>query len=101
MNQVYIPVVALNFSIYLRRRRSWWRRISAVVGRENAQQKFSAHAGVGRVARRPFQIGGVLNRQNVFVKRRGIGVPGRGAVFCSADGLFSDLFAGPKVSRAV
>lgn len=34
--------------------------VAAVVGRENAKQKFNSHTGVGRVSRRPFQIGGVL-----------------------------------------
>ncbi len=34
--------------------------VAAVVGRENAEQKLSAHTGIGRVAGRPFQIGGVL-----------------------------------------
>jgi hypothetical protein len=43
------------------RRRGRRRVVAAVVGREDAEQKFTAHAGVGRVSRRPLQIGGVLN----------------------------------------
>ena len=47
--------------------------VAAVVGRENAEEKFTAHTGVGGVGRGPLQIGGVLNGQNVFVKRGGVG----------------------------
>jgi len=38
------------------RQRRGWRGVAAVIGRENAQQKFAAHAGVGGVVGRPFQI---------------------------------------------
>lgn len=76
--------------------------VAAVVGWEDAQQKFSAHSGVGRVAGRPFQIGGVLNGQNIFVKRGGVGVFGRGRVLCAADGLGAELFGGAKsISRGL
>ena len=70
--------------------------VSPVVGREDAEQKFIAHASVGRVGRRPFQIGGVLNRQNVLVKRGGVGVLLRGGVLCAADGFDAVLFGGAK-----
>ena len=33
--------------------------VAAVVGREDAQQKFTAHAGVGRVGGRELQVGSV------------------------------------------
>ncbi len=70
--------------------------VPAVVGRENAEQKFTADAGVGGVGRRPLQIGGVLNGQNVFVKRGGVGVLLRGGVFRAADGFDPVLFGGAK-----
>ena len=41
--------------------------VTAVVRREYVQQKFAMHVGVGQVGHRPFQIGGVLDVQNVFV----------------------------------
>ena len=75
-----------------------WRVISAVVGREDAEEKLSAHSGVGGVARGKLQVGGVLNGQNVFVKRRGIGVLGRGGVLCAADLLHAVLFGRAKSS---
>jgi len=74
------------------------RVIAAVVGRENAEQKLSAHSDVGGVARGELQVGGVLNRQNVFVKRRSIGVLGRGGVFRSAGGQNAKLFGRAKGS---
>ena len=44
----------------LRRSRRRGRRVvAAVVGREDAEQKFTAHAGVGRVGGRKFRVGGV------------------------------------------
>ncbi len=70
--------------------------IAAVVGRENAEQKLSAHSGVGGVARGELQVGGVLDGQNVFVKRRGVRVLGRGRVLRSADGLGAELFGRAK-----
>ena len=59
--------------------------VTAVVGRKDAEEKFVAHSGVGRVGRWPFQIRGILNRQNIFVKHGGIGV--LGLVFRPADGF--------------
>ena len=44
-----------------------------MVGWEDAEFKFIAHAGVGGVGGRPLQIGGVLYGQDGFVKRGGIG----------------------------
>ena len=72
--------------------------VAAVVGREDAEQKLAAHSGVGGVARGKLQVGGVLNGQNVFVKRRGIRVFGRGGVNRAADGLRSELFGRAKSS---
>ena len=72
------------------------RVVAAVVGREDAEQKFAAHAGVGGVAGRPFQIGGVLDGQNKFVKRGGVGVLLRGGVFRAADLLHAVLFRRAK-----
>jgi len=70
--------------------------VAAVVGRENTEQKFAAHAGVGGVAGRPFQIGGVLDGQNKFVERGGIGVLLRGGVFRAADLLHAVGFRRAK-----
>ena len=70
--------------------------IATVVGREDAEQKLAAHTGVGGVAGRPFQIGGVLNGQNVFVKRGGVGVLLRGGVLRAADGFDPVLFGRAK-----
>ena len=59
-----------NLNLRLRCRGSRRRRrrvVAAVIGREDAEKKFAAHTGVGGVAGRPFQIGGVLYGQDVFV----------------------------------
>ena len=69
-----------------------------MVGREDAEQKLSAHSGVGGVARGELQVGGVLNSQNIFVKCRGVGVLGRGRVLRPADGLGAELFGRAKSS---
>ena len=44
-----------------------------MIGREDAQFEFGAGGGVGRVGGRKFQIGGVLDGQNVFVGIGGVG----------------------------
>ena len=72
--------------------------VAAMVGREDAEQKLSAHSGVGGISGGELQVGGVLNRQNVFVKRGGIGVLGRGGVNRAADGLGAELFGRAKSS---
>ena len=72
--------------------------VAAVVGRENAQQKLSAHSGVGGIARGKLQISSVLNGQNIFVKRRGVRVLGRGRVNRAAGGLNAKLFGRAKSS---
>ncbi len=77
-------------------RRRCRRVVTAVVGREDAQQKFAAHAGVGGVAGRPFQIGGVLDGQNKFVERGGVGVLLRGGVLRAADLLHAVGFRRAK-----
>jgi hypothetical protein len=69
-----------------------------VVGRENAEEKLSAHSGVGGISGGKLQVSSVLNGQNVFVKRRGVGVLGRGRVDRSADGLRAELFGRAKSS---
>ena len=70
--------------------------VAAVVGREDAEQKFAAHAGVDGVAGRPLQVGGVLDGQNKFVKRGGVGVLLRGGVFRAADLLHAVGFRRAK-----
>ena len=69
-----------------RRRRCGRRVVTAVVGRENAELKFIAHAGVGRIGRRPLQIRRVLDGQQPFVKVGGIGVFLAGGIFRAAFG---------------
>lgn len=94
----------LHLGLRLRRRGRSWRRsvVAAVVRRENAEQKLAAHAGVGRIARGELQVGGVLNGQNIFVKRRGIRVLGRGRVNRAAGGLNAKLFGRAKrISRSL
>jgi hypothetical protein len=54
--------------------------IAAVGGRENAEQELAARSGVGVIACGKLQVGGVLDGQNIFVKRRGVRVLGRGGV---------------------
>jgi len=44
-----------------------------MIRREDAQLEFGAGGGVGRVGGRKFQVGGVLDGQNVFVGIGGIG----------------------------
>ena len=44
-----------------------------MIRREEAQFEFGALRGVGRVGGRKFQVGGVLDGQNVFVGVGGIG----------------------------
>lgn len=70
--------------------------VAAMVGWKDAEAEFIAHAGVGGIAGRPLQIGSVLDGQNKFVERGGVGVFLRGAVLGSALGVFADLFGGPK-----
>ena len=70
--------------------------IAAVVGRKNAEQKLSAHSGIGGIARGELQVGSVLDGQNIFVKRRGVGVLGRGGVNRAAGGLNAELFRRAK-----
>ena len=84
----------------MRCRGRWCRRriVAAVVGRENAEQKLAAHAGVGGIARGKLQVGCVLDGQNIFVKSGGVGVLGRGRVFRSACGLNAELFGRAKGS---
>ena len=43
-----------------------------MIRREDAQYEFGAGGGVGRIGGRQFQIGGVLDGQNVFVGVGGI-----------------------------
>jgi hypothetical protein len=43
---------------------------------KDAQFEFGAGGGVGRVGGRKFQVGGVLDGQNVFVSVGGVGVRG-------------------------
>jgi len=48
-----------------------------MIGREDAEFEFGAGGGVGRVGGREFQVGGVLDGQDVFVGiggKMGIGV---------------------------
>ncbi len=58
----------------------------------------AVRSGVDRVSRRPLQIGGVLNGQNVFVKHRGIVVLLHSGVLGSADLLHAVLFGRAKGS---
>jgi hypothetical protein len=44
-----------------------------MIRREDAQFEFGAGGGVGRVGGRKFQVGGVLDGQNVFVSVSGVG----------------------------
>ena len=44
-----------------------------MIRREDAQFEFGAGGGVGRVGGRKFQVGGVLDGQNVFVGVGGVG----------------------------
>lgn len=62
--------------------------ISAVVGREDAEQKLAAPSGVGRVGGRKFQVGGVLDGQDVFVGVGSIGGFHAGRFFWRRSGWF-------------
>ena len=76
--------------------------VPAAVRREDAEQKFSAHAGIGGVGGRPFQVGGVLDGQQVFVKRGGVGVLLSNRVFYAPDGFDAVFFEGTKkVTRSL
>ena len=72
-----------------------------MVRREEAQPEFGAGGGVGRVGGRQFQIGGVLDGQNVFVGIGGVGGFHTGRLFGVARaGLLRDAAGGNTPSKS-
>ena len=67
-----------------------------MIRREEAQPEFSAGGRVGRVGGRQFQIGGVLDGQNVFVGVGGVGGFYAGRLFGVALAGLLHLGAGGK-----
>ena len=72
-----VPIIYLQLRCRGRRCRRWRRRRRSgrdvMIRREDAQFEFGAGGGVGRVGGRKFQVGGVLEGQNVFVGIGGVG----------------------------
>src|SRR5208283_893436 len=65
--KVWLVLLILRLRCCRRRRRRRRRGRDVMIRREDAQFEFGADGGVGRVGGRKFQVGGVLNGQDVFV----------------------------------
>ncbi len=86
-------LIILQFRSRSRRR---LRRRDVMVRREEAQAEFGAGGGVGRVGGGQFQVGGVLDGQNVFVGFGGVGGFHAGRLFGVALAGLLDGGAGGK-----